>query len=263
MDYLSRGSGVFDIAGGKGHLGIELCLNRNIPCSVVDPIGVKFSEHTSVRILNLARSLNQRKEITSNSDGSPLTVLSPAIDSDTIEKETSRTNRTQRIDPLINTSQQIDETSVATQQVLLTAKTPHLQFSSSEMISVANTAKMLDDARHFLDEIGFKSYPFEFNANFCSAVEIQTVWRQASVVVGMHPDQATEAIVDEALKCGKPFAVVPCCVFPKLFPHRTTPDKNLVMTLDQFILYLMAKHSDIKIHVLEIVFGSYVVLYKL
>ena len=31
-----------------------------------------------------------------------------------------------------------------------------------------------------------------------------------SVVVGMHPDQATEAIVDFAAKFGKPFAVVPC-----------------------------------------------------
>ncbi|KAK3250706.1 hypothetical protein CYMTET_39925 [Cymbomonas tetramitiformis] len=45
-----------------------------------------------------------------------------------------------------------------------------------------------------------------------------------SMVVGMHPDQATEAIVDCARELGKrwrqPFAVVPCCVFPRLFPLR-------------------------------------------
>ena len=43
------------------------------------------------------------------------------------------------------------------------------------------------------------------------------------VAVGMHPDQATEAIVDFAAKYNKPFALVPCCVFPVLFPHRTVP----------------------------------------
>ena len=41
-----------------------------------------------------------------------------------------------------------------------------------------------------------------------------------SLIVGLHPDQATDSIVEVALEFGKPFAVVPCCVFPKLFPHR-------------------------------------------
>ena len=36
----------------------------------------------------------------------------------------------------------------------------------------------------------------------------------------MHPDQATEPIVDLALRLGVPFAVVPCCVYPGLFPFR-------------------------------------------
>ena len=37
------------------------------------------------------------------------------------------------------------------------------------------------------------------------------------LLVGLHPDQATEAIVDAALARNLPFAVVPCCVFPGLF----------------------------------------------
>ena len=36
----------------------------------------------------------------------------------------------------------------------------------------------------------------------------------------MHPDQATDLIVDAALRYGKPFAVVPCCVFPNHHPNR-------------------------------------------
>jgi hypothetical protein len=47
--------------------------------------------------------------------------------------------------------------------------------------------------------------------------------RTCSAIVGMHPDQAAGAIVDAALRFNKPFAVVPCCVFPNRFPERTVP----------------------------------------
>lgn len=51
----------------------------------------------------------------------------------------------------------------------------------------------------------------------------------ASAIVGMHPDQATDAVVDAALALGCPFAVVPCCVFPALFAQtRRTPDGRRV-----------------------------------
>ncbi|KAL7518490.1 hypothetical protein ACHAWX_003310 [Stephanocyclus meneghinianus] len=42
----------------------------------------------------------------------------------------------------------------------------------------------------------------------------------SSFVCGLHPDQATEPIVSLALRLNVPFAVVPCCVMPTLFPHR-------------------------------------------
>ena len=42
-----------------------------------------------------------------------------------------------------------------------------------------------------------------------------------SVVVGMHPDQAAEHIVDFALQNKKPFVLIPCCVYHKQFPHRS------------------------------------------
>ena len=35
--------------------------------------------------------------------------------------------------------------------------------------------------------------------------------------------QATDSIVHFAVRGGKPFAVVPCCVFPRLFRHRRMP----------------------------------------
>jgi predicted nicotinamide N-methyase len=62
-----------------------------------------------------------------------------------------------------------------------------------------------------------------------------------SVVVGMHPDQATEAIVDFALSERKPFAIVPCCIFPKMFPQRKLKSGEAVVSYDQFCQYLIEK----------------------
>lgn len=53
--------------------------------------------------------------------------------------------------------------------------------------------------------------------------------------------QVTEAVVDVALRAGVPFAVVPCCVFPKLFPDRRIEDGRPVITYDDFIEYLQHK----------------------
>uniref|UniRef100_A0A7R9Y765 C3H1-type domain-containing protein n=1 Tax=Prasinoderma coloniale TaxID=156133 RepID=A0A7R9Y765_9VIRI len=75
--------------------------------------------------------------------------------------------------------------------------------------------------------------------------------RACSAVVGMHPDQATDSIVELAAELGKPFALVPCCVFPRLFNHRRLPDSDAeepgapVVTTEQLIRYLM-HYADTK-----------------
>jgi hypothetical protein len=67
--------------------------------------------------------------------------------------------------------------------------------------------------------------------------------QRSSLLCGMHPDEATEAIVDAALLYGRPFAVVPCCVFPTLFPGRTLDDGTPVVHTQQFALYLANKDT--------------------
>lgn len=61
--------------------------------------------------------------------------------------------------------------------------------------------------------------------------------RDCSIVVGLHPDAAAEHIVEYALQNGKPFAVIPCCVYSKLFPARVG-----VHTYEQLCGYLLAKN---------------------
>ena len=65
-------------------------------------------------------------------------------------------------------------------------------------------------------------------------------------LVGFHPDECTETIVDMALKHNKPFAVVPCCVFPSLFPMRTIENGKQVHSYDDFLTYLLEKDERLR-----------------
>ena len=76
----------------------------------------------------------------------------------------------------------------------------------------------------------------------------------ASLIVGFHPDQATEAIVDLATWLQIPYCIVPCCVFPSEFPDRTlVRGEEDVRVRDHkgLIEYLKAKDLKIREGVLE------------
>ncbi|EEC50960.1 predicted protein [Phaeodactylum tricornutum CCAP 1055/1] len=76
--------------------------------------------------------------------------------------------------------------------------------------------------------------------------DLRNAIKNSSLLVGMHADGATEAIVDVALQNDKPFVVVPCCVFPNLFQtrlvHELETDRMVpVRSHSQFCKYLLAK----------------------
>lgn len=96
----------------------------------------------------------------------------------------------------------------------------------------------------------FQQYQLYFSEdNVVSNPDMESLIQKASVLVGMHADGATEAIVDIALLYKKPFCVVPCCVFPNLFKSRTirVVDEEgverdvTVRSYEHFCQYLMDK----------------------
>jgi len=84
----------------------------------------------------------------------------------------------------------------------------------------------------------------------CSLLDDQFVGKhpgvleEASIIIGMHPDQATEPIVTMALQHHKPFAVVPCCVFAHENPQRRLLGGGEVNTTLDFIQYLIEKSGS-------------------
>jgi len=65
-------------------------------------------------------------------------------------------------------------------------------------------------------------------------------------IVAMHPDQATEAVVDAAVTRALPFAVVPCCVFPRLFSKRRLQSGRGVTGYAGFLRYLREKDARMR-----------------
>jgi hypothetical protein len=94
--------------------------------------------------------------------------------------------------------------------------------------------------------------------------------RGCSALVALHPDEATDSVVDAAVSSRKPFCVVPCCVFSRLFPHRRVVGGRQgedgaggrpVCTRADLVDYLCEKHPAIQRATLPFV-GSNTILWS-
>ena len=92
----------------------------------------------------------------------------------------------------------------------------------------------------------FETLSAFFDEDLLSDPIHRSLFEGASCFVGMHPDQATELLVANAVAQEKPFACVPCCVFRKLFPHRRLSTGQGVMTYRGLIRYLAEMHPNIR-----------------
>ena len=156
VETLSRGSGVLDVAGGRGDVSWELHTVRGVPCTLVEP---------------RARKLNR-------------------LQHKWLRREVGGGGRRDVCDAMPATPTERNERNV-------------------------------DDEDKRDDENASTVLCPQVRAEF--RAETWDAFAECSVVVGMHPDQATEGIMEFAKAHGKPFAIVPCCVFPALFPDRRVP----------------------------------------
>lgn len=92
----------------------------------------------------------------------------------------------------------------------------------------------------------------EMRVNFDENFDKEIIQR-SSLIVGMHPDEATDFIIDISIKNKKKFAVVPCCVFPKVFNERYLNNGEFVCDYPKYIKFIQEKVPENKIEFLEIV----------
>lgn len=128
----------------------------------------------------------------------------------------------------------------AVQHILKTRVAPKLPRVYREKIVAADRSARIDR----LVRICHGTFP--------SGVELPA----EGILIGLHADGATEAIVDVALHQHMSFAVVPCCVLRHLFMPTQPPNAHA-----ELCDHLQAKAADIKRHVFDFP-GRNVCLYR-
>jgi hypothetical protein len=205
---LNQGAGVFDVAGGSGHVSMALGM-IGVRSTVVDPrenVGKLPKRDRKIFQRAMKRklpSLSQPTELQATAEGTP------------------------RVDGATN------ENGAAFEH-LLYCQPVAVPFDSLRAWFGAPPVGVDESFRH----------PDQETVSVVGSDRIST----CSAIVALHPDEATDAIVDTAVRLRVPFVIVPCCVFNRLFPSRRKPTKpdEPVSTYQDLLEYLMAKDESIQ-----------------
>ncbi|KAF9425556.1 hypothetical protein BGZ94_007426 [Podila epigama] len=222
-DFLNSGSGVLDIAGGKGEISLFLTHMFGIRSTVVEP---NVRRDKPYQRKNLMDVIQKQLDIEAGGDGHFYRkhIHNPSF---THSKEAASYVQSQD-DPICNDGANTTTNSKTTEcpddNDTKKKERRRLKKQQLEQFVVPRLSTLMND---------------QFESQFPGVLE------STSILIGMHPDQATEPTVDMALKYGKPFAVVPCCVFAHENPERRLKDGGDVNTTLDFIQYLMEKDSPV------------------
>ena len=186
---LQHGSGVLDVAGGKGNLSIELATMGQVPCTVIDPM-----------IRKQQQSFPPKRDVKRiRKAGGPLPRHLPTF--------FNQTTFLEQFGAPIKRGKESSDSSMAQQggnsNTFITEKDDQ---ESDDRFLIVNS----------------------------------------SMLVGLHPDQTTQDILELALQFDKNVAIVPCCVFPSFFPLRVLQNGIPVVTHAQFCQYLMELDPSLK-----------------
>ena len=204
---MSCGAGVLDVAGGQASLSWELLNIHGIPTTVIDPRPV-------LRCRRFERRFNHWHRV-GGREQEALVPLRPRHWPVYWRDDVWR--------PLLDGGG-------------MSALSEALRSRPVQHNSARRTRKGYFDAATSGQEEEEES-----EAPLPSAEEALAVLRDCSMAIGLHPDSATESIVDFALACGKSFAVVPCCVCSVDFPNRQLGGSKGATEYEAFIEYLVAK----------------------
>lgn len=186
---------VFDVAGGKGHLSLELILHQTLAtvmapviisrCTIVDPMVRKSdARHRQAKL----------------------------------RKAESRLRKQQNHDGVVGT---------------------------------------IDHIATYFNRDSFTEIYNQTIPNLDLKEESRPIIPTTTLLLGLHPDECTEDILDAALEHDLSVAIIPCCLFTSLFPSRTIKrssngvDKEVPVTdYDDFIQYLLDKDESLQLHTL-------------
>lgn len=244
--YLSKDSVVLDVAGGKGDLSWLLTNVDELDSVVADPRITKHA-HLVKAITYLRKNPKEAllRSIPNRPTHQPLAALVPMLEG----KEWFQSPRHLRIlvdAPLVDAVRHYLETSDGD------AWLGYWKDASERALAA--------------QPLGYREDDLLTERQITNAVQALDVILSLRLIIGFHPDQATEPCMDLASVLNIPFCICPCCVFPSEFPHRRNAEGERVQKYKHFIPYLQNKYQRILADTLdfhETETGRNLVLYTL
>ena len=225
-NYLREGDTILDVAGGKGDLSWLLRNFDNIDSVVVDPRITKNHIVKSVHYLRAHPDVAKERAIPGRLSFQPLAALIPKVEG----KATFSSPRHMRIlvdDNLVNA----------------------VSSFKREPDRLDDWARYWRTATEIAREsqlLGYKEDEGVTDQQIQEAKEALKSILSAKLIVGFHPDQATDPCIDLAAILGVPVCIVPCCVFPSEFSHRRLADGSRVRCYKELIEYLISKSPNMQ-----------------
>ncbi|KAG0212897.1 hypothetical protein BGX28_005359 [Mortierella sp. GBA30] len=207
IEYLNSGSGVLDVAGGKGEISLFLTHMFGVRSTVVEP---NMRRDKPYQRKNLMDVIQKQLDIEAGGDGDIYRRYTPTP--------------AEPKDPQAYCDEQLVKSDDATP-------------SNDPDLKEMRRLKKLRLAQFVVPRL-YALLDEQFPLSYPGMIE------NASIIIGMHPDQATEPIVVMALQYDKPFAVVPCCVFANENRHRRLLNGGEVNTTIAFVEYLMEREAQ-------------------
>ncbi|CAO3608138.1 unnamed protein product [Cunninghamella blakesleeana] len=208
---------ILDIAGGKGEVSLFLSRGYGIPTTVVEPNVRKQPKYWLTRrqlfmhkhgFFNNKHHQNENENDISNEKKDDIEIEIENQDEDENENEDKSE---------VDENEVEDEEKGEKKKIKFEKSWPYPNCAPNFIPT------LLDD--HFIEQY-------------------QDLLSRVTLMIGLHPDEATIPICDAALKLGIPFAVVPCCVFSHQNRHRKLSSGELVSTTKDLIQYICEKDTS-------------------
>jgi hypothetical protein len=250
-------------AGGTGSLTFELAFVHGIKCTLVDPRALKLNKHQHRQLQQAQRTAAISTLTLQQLQKGDLTAAHEVQHAEQDCNQEQEQDR-QGVQPV--TAQQQQQLSEhdgmfgkLDQHVIRGART--VQQQRLQDGSLPGSGPLGEDSNQqpgsgqlqfptvcCSDPLKLQQVQAWFGPELWSMPGWQQLYSNCSLVVGLHPDQATEFILDYAVQQQLPFAAVPCCVFPRTFPHRRVQpaaggDVVPVVSYDQLVEYLLQRGS--------------------
>jgi hypothetical protein len=235
-NYLSVGDTVLDVAGGKGDLSWLLHNIDGFKSVVVDPRRTKDHIEKSVEYLRLHPDECRKRADRDKSTYQPIAALLPKLEEKNYEIASPAHLRIfsnqSLVDAIQNVLNQQDESLEAWKKYW---------------------DRAFQETEGFVTPTGKNDFSLEPEAEATNAISDAKAALEmilnAKLIVGFHPDQATDYCFLLAKVLKIPVCVVPCCTFPSEFPDRRLYHEGegyLVQRYEDLIQYILQENDDVE-----------------